>query len=111
VVNISHCKECDRWKKPPYMVMEPDSPQMLAFLLKQVKGINKSTTIIDASFIWTEPNSKRLKAKVTIQKEVADIGIALQGKIVVEFVIINDQCDQCKRTYTPHLWRAQVQVR
>jgi len=44
--------------------------------------------IIDASFIWTEPHSKRLKVKVTIQKEVFDKAI-LQQSFVAEFVIAN----------------------
>jgi nonsense-mediated mRNA decay protein 3 len=26
--------------------------------------------MVDASFIWTEPHSRRLKVKITIQKEV-----------------------------------------
>ena len=28
--------------------------------------------LVDAGFIWTEPHSKRIKAKLTIQKEVPD---------------------------------------
>lgn len=26
--------------------------------------------MVDAAFIWTEPHSRRLKVKITIQKEV-----------------------------------------
>jgi NMD protein affecting ribosome stability and mRNA decay len=29
--------------------------------------------LVDAGFIWTEPHSKRIKVKLTIQKEVNDI--------------------------------------
>lgn len=35
----------------------------------------------------------------------------LQQSFIVEFVIINLQCDDCKKTYTPHTWVAQVQIR
>ena len=52
----------------------------------------------------------RLKVKITIQKEVLS-GTLLQQNFVVEFIITNQQCDDCKKTYTPHLWVAQVQVR
>lgn len=27
--------------------------------------------LVDAGFVWTEPHSKRLKVKLTIQKEVS----------------------------------------
>ena len=38
-------------------------------------------------------------------------GTLLQQSFVVEFVVTNQQCDDCKKTYTPHLWVAQVQLR
>lgn len=31
--------------------------------------------------------------------------------MIVEYVVNNRQCDECKKTYTPHLWNANVQVR
>lgn len=33
--------------------------------------------IIDASFIWTEPHSKRIKVKITVQQEVSFLFISL----------------------------------
>ena len=65
-VNIIHCKECDRWKKPPWTIMDPESPQMLAYCLKQVKGFTKKVKLVDSGFVWTEPHSKKLKVKATI---------------------------------------------
>lgn len=35
----------------------------------------------------------------------------LQQSFVVEFVVTNLQCEDCKKTYTPHTWVAQLQVR
>ena len=35
----------------------------------------------------------------------------LQKQIIIEFTVANLQCDDCKKTYTPHKWKAQVQVR
>ena len=66
--------------------------------------------LIDASFVWTEPHSRRLKLKITIQKEVLG-KIKLQHAFIVEFHVHNLQCDDCKKTFTPHKWVASVQVR
>lgn len=32
--------------------------------------LSSQVRLIDAGFLWTEPHSKRIKMKVTIQKEV-----------------------------------------
>jgi nonsense-mediated mRNA decay protein 3 len=48
--------------------------------------------------------------KLTVQKEVLSKTI-LQKTVTVEFVVANLQCEDCKQTYTPHKWKAQVQVR
>lgn len=48
--------------------------------------------------------------KLTIQKDI-DNGTKLQQTFIVDFLIQNLQCDDCKRVYTPHLWQSQVQVR
>ena len=50
--------------------------------MKKVKGLNK-VKLVDAGFLWTEPHSRRLKVKVTIQKEVLN-GAILQQTFVVE---------------------------
>ena len=66
--------------------------------------------LVDAGFIWTEPHSRRLRVKLTIQAEVLN-GVKLQQVFAVEFVLQNQQCDACARSYTDHVWRALVQVR
>jgi nonsense-mediated mRNA decay protein 3 len=43
---------------------------MLAFLLKQIKGLNKQVKLVDVGFIWTEPHSKRIKLKAEVKREV-----------------------------------------
>ena len=83
---------------------------MLTFCLKQIKGLNKLVKMVDAGFIWTEPHSRRIKVKLTVQKEVMG-GTILQKTIVIEYVVKNLQCEDCKRTYTPHAWNSIVQVR
>jgi NMD protein affecting ribosome stability and mRNA decay len=67
--------------------------------------------LVDAGFIWTEPHSKRLKVKLTIQDEVMN-GTILQQGFVVEFIVENHMCMECNRANAnPNSWTACVQVR
>lgn len=106
MVTIMHCKECNRYQRPPWVKLELESAQLLSLCLKHVKGL-KRVKMIDAAFIWTEPHCRRLKVKITVQKEVINSTL-LQQTFVVEFVVQNLQCEECKKTYTPHLWQSQV---
>ena len=65
--------------------------------------------LVDAGFIWTEPHSKRVKVKVTIQKEIQG-GAILQQAFPVEFTVGNKCCDDCVRIEAKDYWRACVQV-
>ena len=60
--------------------------------------------------MWTEPHSKRIKLKVTIQKEIV-AGAVLQQSFVIEYVIGNKQCPICQRREAKDTWNAMVQVR
>ena len=42
--------------------------------------------LIDASFIWTEPHSKRIKIKLVVQKEI-QVGAILEQSNVTEFTV------------------------
>lgn len=68
-VNLSHCRECNRYLRPPWQSCELESPELLSLCLFHVKGLKK-VKLIDAGFLYTEPHSRRLKIKVTVQKEV-----------------------------------------
>jgi nonsense-mediated mRNA decay protein 3 len=105
------CGDCDRWFSPPsqWIVAQPESRELLALCLKKLKGMNK-VRIIDAAFVWTEPHSRRLKVKITIQQEAFQDTIVQQA-FEVEYVLANQQCQDCKKSYTHHTWRAVVQVR
>lgn len=66
--------------------------------------------LVDAGFIWTEPHSKRLKVKLTVQGEVFN-GAILQQSFVVEYIIENNMCMDCNRANAnPNSWNACVQV-
>lgn len=109
-VTIFYCRGCGRYQKPPWTVAELESREMMALCLKKIKGLDKRVKLVDASFIWTEPHSRRIKVKLTIQKEVFASSI-IQQSFVVEFVVANQQCPDCQKSYTEHTWQACVQVR
>lgn len=69
---ISFCRNCDRWLSPPqaWMIAELESRELLAICLRKLKGL-KEVRLVDAGFVWTEPHSKRLRVKLTVQKEVS----------------------------------------
>ncbi|EOD52973.1 putative nonsense-mediated mrna decay protein 3 protein [Neofusicoccum parvum UCRNP2] len=108
---LHSCRDCDRWMSPPnqWLVAQPESRELLALCLRKLRGLNK-VRIIDASFIWTEPHSRRVKVKITIQQEAFQNTI-LQQSFEVEYVLANQQCPDCAKSYTHNTWRACVQVR
>ncbi|KAI5477654.1 hypothetical protein MNV49_006040 [Pseudohyphozyma bogoriensis] len=108
---INWCKGCSRYLAPPtqWVICELESRELLAICLRKLKGLAK-VRLIDAGFIWTEPHSKRLRVKLTIQKEVFSSTI-LQQIFEVEFVIQGAQCPDCTRLAAKNTWRALVQVR
>jgi nonsense-mediated mRNA decay protein 3 len=111
-VSIFYCKGCGRYMKPPWITAELESPELLAFCLKKIKGLNANgIKLVDAAFIWTEPHSRRLKVKVTIRREALN-SIVLQQSFVVDFLVQYQQCDDCTKLATEHgVWKACLQVR
>ena len=91
---LQHCRECNRYQRPPWTSCELESAELLAICLKNIKGL-KRVKLMDAAFIWTEPHSRRIKVKLTVQKEI-ESGTLLQQSFQVEFVVSNLQCDDCK---------------
>ncbi len=67
--------------------------------------------LVDAGFVWTEPHSRRLKVKLTIQAEVMN-GAILQQAFVVEYVVEPHMCLDCTRANTnSSVWSACAQAR
>ncbi|CAD6190937.1 unnamed protein product [Caenorhabditis auriculariae] len=109
---IYMCKFCDRYFVPPttWMRAELESKELLSICLKKLKPMMTKVRLTDAAFVWTEAHSKRIKVKLTIQKEVFTSTI-LQQSMVVEFTVNNQMCDDCRRAEAKDFWRACVQVR
>ncbi|KAK3292113.1 NMD3 family-domain-containing protein [Chaetomium fimeti] len=105
------CRDCDRWLMPPasWVTATLESRELLSLCLKRLRNLGK-VRIIDARFVWTEPHSRRIKVKITVQDAVAD-GVMMQQSFEVVYVVANQQCKDCAKSYTANVWRAAVQVR
>ena len=105
------CGDCGRSLSPPsqWLTAAPESRELLALCLKKLRGLAR-LRVVDASFVWTEPHSRRIKVKITVQQE-AFPGAIVQQSFEVEFVVANQQCPDCRKSYTHHSWRAVVQTR
>ena len=66
---------------------------------------------MDAGWIWTEPNSRRLKVKLTVASEVLSGTHTLQRSLVVDFVVNARNCDKCNKVAVKDTWQAKVQLR
>lgn len=109
---IIYCPECDRYLQPPKYWSKADfeSRELMVICLKKIKGLSKYH-LADASFIWTEPHSKRLKLKLVLQREVF-ANTVIQQSMVIEYVIHWQQCDRCARAATGQpQWDSVVQLR
>ncbi|CCF58380.1 hypothetical protein KAFR_0E02270 [Kazachstania africana CBS 2517] len=109
--NVSFCRNCERFLQPPGQWIRADleSRELLAICLRRLKGLTK-VRLVDASFIWTEPHSRRIRVKLTVQGE-AMAGTIIQQTFEVEYIVIAMQCPDCARSYTTNTWRATVQIR
>ncbi|KAL9631005.1 MAG: hypothetical protein Q9164_006121 [Protoblastenia rupestris] len=105
------CRDCERWLQPPdhWVTAAPESRELLALCLRKLNRLSK-VRIIDASFIWTEPHSRRIRVRLTIQQEAFQ-GTILQQAFEIEYVVNYKQCPDCAKSFTANTWRAVVQVR
>jgi len=110
--DATQCRECGKWHSAAarWLPAEPESPELLSLLTKKIKGLNaKDVKLVDAKFVWTEPNSKRVKVKVTIEKDAGTV--VVKQNIEVEFVVTRVMCPTCTLDTVDQVWRAVVQVR
>lgn len=96
---IVYCKACGRYLVPPkqWIRAELESKELLTFCIKRIKGLQK-VKLIDASFIWTEPHSKRIKVWST-HGSVSQSFRALPGLHVVLVPIQARNTEACKPFY------------
>jgi nonsense-mediated mRNA decay protein 3 len=126
--SLMFCRGCERWSSPPtaWVNAQPESRELLgksltrvierkmlmasALCLKKISRPLQKVRLIDASFVWTEPHSRRIKIKITIQKEVL-ANTVLQQTFILVFVVHTGQCPACTKLAAKNTWKATVQVR
>jgi nonsense-mediated mRNA decay protein 3 len=86
-----------------------ESMELMALCLKHIHGLHKAK-LIDANFIWTEPHSKRIKVKLTLQREAMNHAI-IQNVCVVNYMVHTTKCPDCTKQYHNNTWKALVQIR
>ena len=113
--SIQRCRGCGRYLDPPkrWVACESETRELMAVCLKRIKGLT-SVKLIDASFLWTEPHSRRIKVKLTIQKE-AYTDVVLQQVFAVELKVENYHCADCHKVAASgkdqSAWEAVLQLR
>ncbi len=106
---IIYCKECHRFLRPPYVKIDRESSDMMKLCLSRIKSYDKKVKIIDSNFIYTEPHSKIIKIKVTLEKEIEKN--IINQSLVIEFKEKWLLCRDCQKVQTPHIWASCVQIR
>ena len=110
--SITQCRSCLRYFQPPgrWVHAAPESRELLQLCVSRIRGL-KHLRLTDVRFIWTEPHSRRLKLRLTVQGE-ALAGTILQQSFVAEIKVQPSMCDHCsKAQLDPEQWSANVQVR
>lgn len=97
----------------------------MAILLKRIPALSgknsqymrrngvQSLSLLDSIFIWTEPNSMRMRLMVTVKAEIQEAPrtVAIQQRCKVEFVVQWRQCPDCTKEVRQNTWQAVVQLR
>jgi len=112
---MHQCRGCQRWhhSEGKWVGCELESRELMSLCLNKINsGIKKQSNLklVDASWVWTEPHSLRLKVRLTVQKEVQQ-GTILQQAFVVTYVVRNQQCIECQAEFRTGSWKSLVQVR
>lgn len=110
-VSLYFCKGCEKYQQAQgqWIFAALESRELLTLCLKKLKGLD-DVRLVDANFVWTEPHSRRIKVKLSVQKEVFN-GAILQKVFVVEYVVNRHMCEACHRVEAKDYWNALCQVR
>ncbi|RAL40355.1 hypothetical protein DM860_006425 [Cuscuta australis] len=110
-VKIVHCIECQSYFHPPtsWVKAQRESKELLALCLKKLKKL-ANLRLVDAKFRFTEPNSKRIKLELRVQKEICH-GRYAEKVHGIEYVVVHRKCVSCMPANPDDHWEAVVQVR
>lgn len=116
---LHQCRGCQRWHKEEgkWIACELESRELMSLCLSHISGLRSAKKnvqntfrLVDASWIWTEPHSMRLKVRLTVQREI-QAGTILQQSFLVVFIVRNQQCVECQAEFRQGTWKSLVQVR
>jgi nonsense-mediated mRNA decay protein 3 len=115
---ITQCPKCDRWSvgqqhDQTWVAHELESSSLLSACLKKVSIFHHQhdVKILDASWIWTEPHSRRLKFYVDTERLLFQQKLPIQQRIICNFIVKISQCKDCIVKNSEHTWGAQLQIR
>ena len=108
---LDFCRYCKKFlsSKSKWILCDRESKELLSILLKKINGI-KNLRLVTASFIWTEEHCRRIKINMILEKDLTE-DVIIRKNCVIEFEENDTQCDKCKKSFTPHIWKARVQIR
>jgi len=129
-IEVHQCRRCRRYEMAEnakrWEYADPESPELLRLCLKRIPALQQGSKggaeqhlqqagvskihLVDASWVWTEPHSMRLKVRLTVRAELAG-GVNIQQRCAVELVVQWKQCPECNREFTNRTWHAVVQLR
>lgn len=115
------CKRCLRYEGNGnrFVNCGIESPELMTSCLQSIPALSKnhgqvsdtqsgvkSLSLVDSSWVWTEPHSKRLKIRVTVKASLSLNDVAIQQRCLLTFVEGNKQCDDCNKEFTSRTWSA-----
>lgn len=98
----------------------------MAVLLKLIPALSGKNTqwmrrshgveqlsLLDSMFIWTEPNSMRMRVMLTVKADIneAPRTVSIQQRCKVEFIVKWRECPDCLKLSRQQTWSALVQLR
>ncbi|KAJ0244317.1 hypothetical protein HA466_0189720 [Hirschfeldia incana] len=113
-IQVYYCPECGCYFHPPktWIKAQWESTDLLSFCINRLKKNLNKVRLTNAKFVWTEPHSKRIKVKLTVQAPVLNGAALLEQSYVVEYTVRDNLCPSCSRFQAnPDQWVASVQLR
>jgi nonsense-mediated mRNA decay protein 3 len=116
---IKQCRQCRKYARTDtcWEACEPESNPLLSICMKHIPALKAGSVaqhqyqlqLVDAIWVWTEPNNMRLKIRLTVRAILENVPV--QQRVLVEFIVKFHQCPDCNREYTNRTWQALVQLR
>jgi len=70
----------------------------------------KFVTILETGWVFTDVSGSEYKIKLNIQKEALN-SVKMTKEMIITFEKVKIQCQDCRKSFTPHLYVCKVQVR